>query len=114
VHVVGHECIAERFDGENAGQFFDARADPLAAMGEIAARSAITPAKMIAADAAADGVKHLNIGLREDFPAIHARHKKPFRKRLRYYKRRKFGVKVHGTFDVIHGTFDVIFANGGR
>ena len=32
VHVVGHECIAERFDGENGGQFFEAIADPFAAM----------------------------------------------------------------------------------
>jgi hypothetical protein len=76
-------------------------------MGEIAARSAITPAKMIAADAAADGVKHLHVSFGEDFPAIHPRHNRPFRKRQRQYKRRKFGVKVHGTFDVI-------FANGGR
>ena len=32
VHVVGHECIAERFDGEDAGQFFEAAADPFAAV----------------------------------------------------------------------------------
>ena len=58
---------------------------------------------MIAADAAADGVKHLDVGFGEDFAAIHAGHNRPFRKRPQQYKHREFGVKVHGTFDADFG-----------
>jgi hypothetical protein len=78
MHVVGHECIAERFDGENAGQFFEATADPFTAVRIIATGPAITPAKVIATDAAADDVEDLDIGFRKDFAAIDTWHDKPF------------------------------------
>jgi hypothetical protein len=53
---------------------------------------------MIAAYAAADGVEHLDISFGKDFPAIHAWHNRPFKKRPHEYKHREFVVKVHGTF----------------
>jgi hypothetical protein len=52
---------------------------------------------MITPHAAADGMKHLNIGFGKDFPAIHTWHKSPFRMSPEQYKHGKIVVKVHGT-----------------
>ena len=41
---------------------------------------------MIASYTAADGVKHLNVSFGEDFAAIHARHRAPFKQRSQHCK----------------------------
>jgi hypothetical protein len=37
MHVIGHEHVTERLNGKNTSQFFEATADPFAAMRVIAA-----------------------------------------------------------------------------
>jgi hypothetical protein len=97
--MVGHEGIAERFNGENAGQFFQATADPITAMGIVPSGPAIPPAQMIATHAATDSVKHLNVGFGKDFTAIDTWHTSPLSAGKNQSINHRKKVKVHGTLN---------------
>jgi hypothetical protein len=71
-------AVTEHLDRKNAGEFFQATANPFAAMRIIAPRPAIAATQMIATHAAADQMEHLNISFGKDFTTIHAGHTQTF------------------------------------